>query len=108
MCRVPFSICGATGAALELVIRGIPVAILGDTNALTMNYLDYLEDQALWELCFSEDDLVTTLNRFQKVVAMDAEGLQKRGEAFRHAFFAPEGEDHWQNYVDIQQTQRNI
>ena len=108
LCRVPFSICGGTGAALELVIRGIPVAILGDTNTLTMNYLDYLEDKALWELCFSEDDLVTTLNRFQKVVAMDAEGLQKRGKAFRQAFFASEGEDHWQNYVDIQQTQRNI
>ncbi len=104
LCRVPFGICGGTGAALELVIRGIPVAILGDTNTLTMNHLDYLEDKALWELCFSEDDLVTTLNRFQKVVAMDAVGLQNRGEALRQAFFASGEEDHWLNYVDFQKT----
>ena len=102
--RVPYSICGGTGAALELVIRGIPVAILGDTNTLTMNYLDYMEDKALLELCFTEDDLVATLNRFQKVIAMDDAGLKKRGEAFRQAFFATKEEDHWQNYVDFKKT----
>ena len=94
-----WGICGATGASLNLVARGIPVAIIGNNQSLTMNYLAYRQDLDLWRLCFTEKQLVCAGNYFYNAAINRPEELRQKGEEFKEAFLSPDSEDNWINYL---------
>ncbi len=86
---VAVGICGATGTAVELAVRGIQVVIAAETHALTMNYLAYRQDPDLWDTCFNADELIRILERFQKIKNEDPNRLKQKALAYREAYFAP-------------------
>ncbi len=99
MNQISIGICGATGTAVELVIRGIPVIIVGETHALTLNYLSHKEDQDLWQLCFSAEEIVEAINRFRAMIQSHPKELKEKAREFRRAYFAEPNQRYWENYL---------
>ncbi|OGX06210.1 MAG: hypothetical protein A2Z88_06280 [Omnitrophica WOR_2 bacterium GWA2_47_8] len=97
--QVSLGICGATGASMELVAKGIPVVCIAERYWLTMNYLVYREDPDLWELCFSEEEIISAVKRLQRIRSERPQDLKIRIEFFQSAFFAPSRKELWDNLL---------
>lgn len=96
---VAVGICGATGTSVELAVRGIQVVIAAETQALTMNYLAYREDPDLWQICFNADELVRTLEHFQKLKQQDPSRIKQRALEYREVYFSPPQDDLFRNFL---------
>ncbi len=97
--KIFMGLCGASGTAVELVMRGIPVIIIGDSQALTMDYLVYKEDRDMWQICFSPDQVVKTLDRFKVLKKERSQEFVQKAREFREAFITAPSEKHWENYL---------
>ncbi|MBF0384970.1 MAG: hypothetical protein HQL27_03770 [Candidatus Omnitrophica bacterium] len=96
---VKIGICGATGTAVELVCRGIPVLHIADKRSLTMNYLVLKEDPLLWKLCFNSEDLSSGLIEFGRNVEQKKGLLEQKALEFRNEYFARPDESYWKDYI---------
>lgn len=94
---ISVGLCGASGAAVELVMKGIPVVTIGETHTLTMNYLDHKEDCDIWRICFSSEQVVEAIRHFQLLQNKGPEELVKKANEFRRAFIVEPNEKHWDN-----------
>ena len=90
-------LCGASGTAVELVMKGIPVVTIGETHTLTMNYLEYKPDPDIWRICFRPEQVVQALERFRGMRTQSPGRLQEKAASFRQDFIADTGRDYWQN-----------
>jgi hypothetical protein len=99
MDKVSVGLCGASGTAVELVMRGVPVIIVGDPQALTMDYLVYKEDRDMWQICFSTGQIIKTLERFKLLKEERSHDLIQKAREFRDAFITQPDEKHWENYL---------
>lgn len=97
--KTSIGFCGATGTAVELVMRGIPVITMGSPYTLTMDYLGYRKDPDIWQLCFSCEQVITALNYFQRLKRERSEDLIRKAHEFRNVFIAPPSEKYWENYL---------
>ena len=64
-----------------------------------MNYLVYREDPDLWELCFSEEEIISAVKRLQRIRSERPQDLKIRIEFFQSAFFAPSRKELWDNLL---------
>lgn len=96
---VALGVCGATGTAVELATRGIPVVMIAETHSLTMNYLAARQEPELWELCFTSDDVASAVKRFHGAFLNDREKLIRKGQQFKQAYFVAPDEKYWKNYL---------
>ncbi len=97
--KISLSICGGSGTAVEVVLRGIPVILIADSNTLTMNYLSYKRDPYLWRLCFSQDEVKEALQYFRKILCEQPEQLSQKALEFRRLYFAEPDNRYWENYL---------
>lgn len=99
--QVSVGICGATGTSVELVIRGIPVVLVGEKMSLTMNYLSFMEDRDMWRLCFNEREIAESIEDFQRSVVEKRGVLLQKAIKFREHFFTEQTESLWENYFNV-------
>lgn len=92
-------ICGATGAAVNLIVSGIPIIVIADNYGLTMNYLSYKEDPHMWRLCFSQKEIVEALGDFYRMAVQEPQRFDEKAKEFRKAYFVEPDSQHWQNYL---------
>lgn len=94
---VSVGLCGGSGTAVELVMKGIPVVVIGETHTLTMNYLDYKEDRDIWQICFSVNQVIEALERFRLFKKESPEKLVEKARNFHQEFIAEPSEKYWEN-----------
>lgn len=97
--KVCVGICGATGAAVNLLVSGIPIVVIADHYGLTMNYLSYKEDPQMWRLCFSQKEIVEALGEFYRMAVQEPQIFTEKAKEFRKAYFVDPDRQHWQNYL---------
>jgi len=96
---VRIGVCGATGAAVELVCHGIPVIVSGGRNSLTMNYLALKEEHYLWRLCFNECELKESLKDLNRILQEKPGLVKEKAEEFRKSYFNENSEQYFKNYI---------
>jgi hypothetical protein len=96
---VMIGICGATGTAVELAARGIPVVVVAEERVLTMHYLPGRSHPDLWRLCFSRDEIVEAVGDFHGKKTTASEKIIRSAAEFRRQYFAEPGERNWENYL---------
>jgi hypothetical protein len=66
--RTHLLVTSASSVALEALICGTSVAILGNRSGPTINSLQGVVDKAYWSICYTSDDLIKTISEdFNKV-----------------------------------------
>ena len=56
-------ITNASSVALEAVVTGVPVAIVGNRSGPTINPLHYIVDNIYWSICYTPEDLIDTIEK---------------------------------------------
>lgn len=97
--QICIGVCGATGAAVNLIACGIPVIVIAGHYSLTMNYLSYKEDPQMWRLCFSSEEIIETVKEFYCGISHAPERFDEKAEEFRKAYFIKPDARYWQNYL---------
>ena len=97
--RVGVGLCTATGTSVELILRGIPVVVMAEKYALTMNYMSGQEDPEIWRLCFSERQVKEALTAFKELSEKSFDKLSQKALEFQRLYFANPHEDYWKNYL---------
>jgi hypothetical protein len=80
---------GMTNVCLEAIMKGVPVIILGKTNGPTFIPFPDSTPHDLWRLCYTVDDIVSTLQFFYKQgVDVNRQNLLL-GEKLRSQYITP-------------------
>jgi hypothetical protein len=64
MGRAILAIGLGTSALLECLFQGIPVIVVGNHRGITQNPIPKLVNRDLWDLCYSDSELIRALNKF--------------------------------------------
>jgi hypothetical protein len=56
-------VTSASSVALEAVITGVPVAIVGNRSGPTINPLYGIVDDAYWSICYTPEDLINAIKK---------------------------------------------
>ena len=56
-------VTNASSVALEAVVSGVPVAIVGNRSGPTINPLHYIVDNIYWSICYTPKDLINTIEK---------------------------------------------
>ncbi len=64
-------VTNASSVALEAIIAGVPVAIVGNRSGATINPLHNIIDDIYWSVCYTPKDLVNTIETGVGVKALD-------------------------------------
>lgn len=97
--KTSIGFCGATGTAVELVMKGVPVIAIGESHVLTLDFLSCKKDPDMWQLCFSCEDVIGALNHFKILKEQRPQDLIQKAHEFRDFFIAQPSEKYWENYL---------
>ena len=97
--KTSMGLCGATGTAVELVMKGIPVIIIGESHVLTLNFLSCKKDPDMWQICFSGEEVAQALNHFKILKKERPQDFIQKAHEFRNFFIARPSEKYWENYL---------
>ncbi|HLD69251.1 MAG TPA: hypothetical protein VJA17_00640 [Candidatus Omnitrophota bacterium] len=100
--KTAIGFCGATGTAVELVIRGIPVITMGEFHVLTLDFLSCKKDPDMWQLCFSSQEVIDVLNHFKVLKKERPQRFIQKAQEFRDFFIAEPNEQYWENYLPVE------
>ncbi len=87
---------GGTGAAVEMIVKGIPVVMIAEERALTLNVLAEKKDDGIWRLAFTEEEVIDSIN---VLINQEKDVIYKKAQNFKESFFAVPSDNYWEHYL---------
>ncbi len=80
-------VSGASSTCVQAIARGIPVAIVSKPASLTQNPIPKTIAPNLWKVCYSKEDLYSTLKFYSNLSRKDIINLRKLGSDCKTKLF---------------------
>ncbi len=82
-------VSSASSACVQALAHGVPVAVLGSSNAITLNPIPEDFDADMWSVCYTAAELVSALGRWAERDSATIARHRASGAALRERFFSP-------------------
>lgn len=94
-------ITNGSSVAIEAIVLGKPVCIIGAQNGLTQNPIPQNIDSRIWKLCYNEYDLFSYLSKILLYKKQDYLELIEIGNKIKLEYFEPVNVDSVKNFLQI-------
>jgi hypothetical protein len=78
-----------SSSSLETLARGIPVIVIGNSHGLTYNPIPKEISRKIWQICYSKEELIHSINYFRNNSTNLAKLYKSTGEQIKNDYFAP-------------------
>ena len=95
-------ITNGSSVAIEAIVLGKPVCIIGAQNGLTQNPIPYEVNSRIWKLCYNDLDLYSFLYKILLFKKQDYLELIEIGNKIKSKYFEPVNSNSIKNFLQLE------